>query len=70
MRTIKIKDGDSLTTMNDDILVPDEVFKFVERYELNTISRTNRWILSNGTDMGQALTTYKYLIPESEKCVK
>ncbi|CAG8503042.1 9582_t:CDS:2 [Paraglomus occultum] len=30
--------------MNDDILVPDEGFKFVERHEPDTISRTKRRI--------------------------
>ncbi|CAG8733737.1 8873_t:CDS:2, partial [Cetraspora pellucida] len=65
----KDKDGGSLATMNDDFLVPDEGFEFVERHEPDTISRTKRWILSSGTDVGQVLTTYRCLIPESEKCV-
>ncbi|CAG8589817.1 23003_t:CDS:2 [Cetraspora pellucida] len=65
----KDKDGGSLATMNGDIFVPDEGFKFVERHEPDTISRTKRWILSSGTDVGQVLDAYRCLIPESEKCV-
>ncbi|CAG8496091.1 13481_t:CDS:2 [Funneliformis caledonium] len=48
----------------------NEDFKFVERHEPETIGRTKRWILSSGTDVGQVLTSYLYLIPESQKCVK
>ncbi|CAG8618305.1 12724_t:CDS:10 [Funneliformis mosseae] len=65
----KDEDSGSFATMNDDILVPDEDFKFVERHEPETIGRTKRWILSSGTDVGQVLTSYLYLIPESQKCV-
>lgn len=66
----KNKDSGSLTTMNDNIFIPNEIFKFVKRYESDTISQTKCWILSSGTDVGQVLTTYRYLILESEKCVK
>ncbi|RIA98438.1 hypothetical protein C1645_731660 [Glomus cerebriforme] len=65
----KDEDGGSFATTNDDTLVPDEDFKFVERHEPDTIGRTKRWILSSGTDVGQVLTSYRYLIPESQKCV-
>ena len=54
----------------DDVNKDDEDFKFIERHEPDTIGRTKRWILSSGTDVGQVLTSYRYLIPESQKCVK
>ncbi|CAG8659580.1 10181_t:CDS:2 [Acaulospora morrowiae] len=47
----------------------DKDSTFVKRHEPDTIGRTKRWILSSGTDVGQVLTTYRCLIPESQKCL-
>ncbi|CAG8850293.1 9330_t:CDS:1, partial [Gigaspora margarita] len=52
-----------------DVLIPGEDSKIVERHEPDTIGQTKRWILSSGTDVGQVLTTYRYQIPESQKCI-
>ncbi len=67
-------DGGSSVTMDGkaliDVLVPDEDSKIVERNEPDAIGRTKRWILSSETDVGQVLTTYRYQIPESQKCIE
>ncbi|CAG8660070.1 1527_t:CDS:2 [Acaulospora morrowiae] len=48
---------------------PDEDSTFIKRHEPDTIGRTKRWILSSGTDVGQVLTIYRCLIPESQRCM-
>ncbi|CAB4482006.1 unnamed protein product [Rhizophagus irregularis] len=66
-------DGGPSVTMDGkaliDVLVPGEDSKIVERNEPDAIGRTKRWILSSETDVGQVLTTYRYQIPESQKCI-
>ena len=61
-------DKDDVNKYEDD--KDDEDFQFIERHEPDTIGRTKRWILSSGTDVGQVLSSYRCLIPESQKCVK
>ncbi|CAB5392637.1 unnamed protein product [Rhizophagus irregularis] len=64
------KDEDDKDNVNkDEDDKEHEDSKFVERYELNTIGRIKRWILSSGTDVGQVLASYRCLIPESQKCM-